>query len=84
MSIFFHDKTDKTRKYTKSAIFVWYENSRRRLLGAQSINAERASLTKVKIEKFEGLQSHTNVSYLVLVPVTSTIKSEDREVRSST
>ena len=41
---FFHEKTDKTRKYSKSAIFVWYENGRRRLLGAQSINGERTSL----------------------------------------
>ena len=31
---FFHEKTDKTRKYSA----VWYENCRRRLLGAQSIN----------------------------------------------
>ena len=31
---------DKTRKYSKSAIFVWYEYGRRRLLGAQSINTE--------------------------------------------
>ena len=37
---FFHEKTDKTRKYSKSAIFLWYENGRRRLLGAQSINSE--------------------------------------------
>ena len=36
----FHEKTDKTRKYSKSAIFVWYQNGRRRLLGAQSINHE--------------------------------------------
>ena len=41
---FFHEKTDKMWKYWKSAIFVWYENGRRRLLGAQSINTERASL----------------------------------------
>ena len=34
----FHEKTDKTREYSKSVIFVWYENGRRRLLGAQSIN----------------------------------------------
>ena len=36
----FHEKTDKTRKYV---IFVWYENGRRRLLSAQSINTESAS-----------------------------------------
>ena len=41
----FHEKTDKTLKYSKSAIFVWYKNGRRRLLGAQSTNTERASLT---------------------------------------
>ena len=40
---FFHDKTGKTRKYSKSAIFLWYENGCRQLLGAQSINTERAS-----------------------------------------
>ena len=43
---FFHEKMDKTRKYSKSAIFVWYENGHRRLLGAQSINTERTSLRK--------------------------------------
>ena len=41
---FFHEKTDKPRKYSKSAIFVWHENGRRRLLGAQSINTEKSSL----------------------------------------
>ena len=40
MSIFVHEKTEKTRKYSKSAIFLWYENGRRWLLGAQSINTE--------------------------------------------
>ena len=40
---FFHEKMDTTRKYSKSGIFVQYENGRRRLLGAQSINTERAS-----------------------------------------
>ena len=40
----FHEKMDKTWKYLKSAIFVWYENGHRQSLGAQSINAERASL----------------------------------------
>ena len=40
----FHEKTDKTRKYWKSAIFLWYKDGRRRLLGAQSINTESASL----------------------------------------
>ena len=38
-----HEKTDKTRKYSKSAIFVRYEKGRRRLQGAQSINTERAT-----------------------------------------
>ena len=36
----FHEKTGKTREYSKSAIFVWYKNGRRWLLGAQSINSE--------------------------------------------
>ena len=53
----FHEKTDKTRKYSKSAIFVWYENGRRQLVCAQSINTERASCwessnrTHVNLEK---------------------------------
>ena len=38
-NLFFY-KTNKTRKYSKSAIFVWYENFRRWFLGAQSINTE--------------------------------------------
>ena len=37
---FFHEKKDKTQKYSKSAISIWYENGHRRLLGAQSINIE--------------------------------------------
>ena len=41
---FFHEKTDKTGKYSKSAIFDWCENGRRLLLGAQSISTERATL----------------------------------------
>ena len=41
---FVPEKTDKTREYSKSTIFVSYENGRQRLLGAQSINAKRASL----------------------------------------
>ena len=45
---YFHEKTDKTRKYSKSAIFIWYENGRWRLLGAQSINTERV-LTRENI-----------------------------------
>ena len=40
----FYEKMDKTREYSKSTTFVWYENGRRRLLGAQSINSERISL----------------------------------------
>ena len=38
MSFLFHEKTEKTQEY-----FAWYENGGRRLLGAQSINTERAS-----------------------------------------
>ena len=41
---FFYEKMDKTRKVQKSAIAVWYENGRQRLLDAQSINTDRASL----------------------------------------
>ena len=41
----FHEKTDTTREYSNPAIFVRYENGRRRILSAQSINTERASLT---------------------------------------
>ena len=37
---FFQEKTDKTGNTQKSAIFVWYENGRRRLRGAQSIGTE--------------------------------------------
>ena len=44
LCLFFHEKADKTRKYLKPAIFVWHENGRRRLLGAQCINTERTSL----------------------------------------
>ena len=40
---FWREKTDKTRKYLKFAIFVCPENGRQRLLAAQSINTERAS-----------------------------------------
>ena len=36
----FHEKMNKTRKYSKSAILVSYENGSRRLQGAQSINCE--------------------------------------------
>ena len=32
---FIYEKTDKTRKYLKSAIFVWCKNGRRRFIGAQ-------------------------------------------------
>ena len=45
----FHEKTDKTRKYSKSAIFVWKENGRQWLLDAQSINTERVSVTKKEL-----------------------------------
>ena len=37
----FHEETDKTRKYSKDAIFVWHQNDRRRILGAQGINTEK-------------------------------------------
>ena len=44
----FHEKTDKTRKYLKSAIFVWCENGRQRLLAAQSINTEKKASVTLK------------------------------------
>ena len=48
---------DKTWKYWKAVIFVWYENSHQRLLGTQSINTERASLTPILKKCF-----HNNVT----------------------
>ena len=44
----FHEKTDKTQEYSKSTIFVRYENGRLQLLGAQSSNSDRASLMKTQ------------------------------------
>ena len=41
---FFHEKTDKAWKFSKSTIFIWYANGCRRFLGVQSINTERAAL----------------------------------------
>ena len=41
--LFFSRENVQNTKNSKSAIFIWYENGRRRLLGAQSINTERAS-----------------------------------------
>ena len=38
INFFFHEKKDKTRKYSKAAIFIRCENGCQRLLGAQSIN----------------------------------------------
>ena len=40
-------KCDNTRSLT---IFVWYENGRRQLVGAQSINTERVSWTVTGVE----------------------------------
>ena len=43
------------REYSKSAFFVWHENGRRRLLGAQSINSESFSISAERsyvIEEF--------------------------------
>ena len=34
---FCQEKTDKRRKYSKSIIFIWYENGLQWLLGAQSV-----------------------------------------------
>ena len=50
---FFNEKTDKTRGYSKSAIFVSYENGRRRLLGAQGINTDGASLAMNSIKYWQ-------------------------------
>ena len=44
MLIFFTRKRKKHEKTRSVPFFVWYENGRRRLLGAQSINTERTSL----------------------------------------
>ena len=41
---FLYEKTAKTQKHSTSTILVSYENGRRQLLGAQSINSERTSL----------------------------------------
>ena len=40
---FIHEKTDKTQEFLKTAIFVWYENDRRRLLGINSVTASLRS-----------------------------------------
>ena len=40
MPIFFNEKTDKTQRSSKFAIFVWYENGRQQLPGVQSISTE--------------------------------------------
>ena len=45
-TIFFMRKQTKHKNTLKSdTIFIWYENDYRRLLGAQSINTEKASLS---------------------------------------
>ena len=49
---FFHEKTDKTQTYSKFAIFVCYENGRRRLLGAQSINTEELVFERMRAFEF--------------------------------
>ena len=47
---FVHKKMDKTQKYLKCTVFVWYDNGRERWLGTQSITTERVSLRIVSIE----------------------------------
>ena len=48
---FVHKKMDKTQKYLKCTVFVWYDNDRERWLGTQSITTERVqSLRIVSIE----------------------------------
>ena len=59
---FFHEKTDKTREYSKSAIFVSYDNVRRRLLVAQSISSDKASLNVVSFCLFQSGKSSMTVS----------------------
>ena len=49
-----------SQKYSKSAFFIWYENGRQHLLGAQSINTERASLTTEIPFKRVHLQTQTS------------------------
>ena len=71
LSHLFHEKMDKTWKYTKSAIFMWYKNGRRRFLGVQSINTDRASsrigtlfvLKKPVARQFPKPSTHCNLSY---------------------
>ena len=61
MLVFFTRKRTKHEHTRSPPFFVWYENGRRRLLGAQSINTERTSL------RANGLASRrkpTQVSYL--------------------
>ena len=47
---FVHKKKDKTQKYLKCTVFVWYDNDCERWLGTQSITTERVSLRIVSIE----------------------------------
>ena len=47
----FHEKTNKTREFSKSAIFIWYENGCRRLLGVQSITARELLQEFQKLRK---------------------------------
>ena len=54
---FFHEKTDETRKYSSSAIFVWYENGRRHwIIRCPNHYTEKARVqSEVTIVSFWGL-----------------------------
>ena len=54
--LFFHEKTDITRLYSKSAIFVRHKNGRQWILGAQSITLRTLPLN-TKILPWEGTVS---------------------------
>ena len=58
---FFHKKTDKTRQYSKSAIFIWHQNGHGRLLGVQSINTGRPSLDGRAVRTVEFLTKFNSV-----------------------
>ena len=80
----FTRKRRKHKKYSKSAIFVGNKNGRRRLLGAQSINAERASCECIQ-HSMRFLSSHFyKLFYLALVPVAVWKPALNRRVQYGT
>ena len=63
---FFSDmKTDK------SAIFVWYENGRRRLLGAQSINRQLGTGTRERTYCFTTPKNLPSSGYIIIFVIKS-------------